>query len=61
MIGGTALEELFPARDVAYAAVAFYAGINLLTHLDPDRSRTDAIFALAERLAPLAGAMLQTR
>jgi AcrR family transcriptional regulator len=42
-----------PARDAGYAAVVFYLGVNLMTHLDADHARTDALFARARELAPL--------
>ena len=47
------LGDVVPVRDLAYAVVTFYLGVNLLTHLDPDRSRTDALFAQLQALAPL--------
>jgi AcrR family transcriptional regulator len=42
-----------PIRDVAYATVVFYLGVNLMAHLDPDHARTDAVFARAGELARL--------
>jgi AcrR family transcriptional regulator len=45
--------ELVPVRELAYAFVTFYLGVNLLTHLDEDRARTDALFARLGSLAPL--------
>ena len=45
--------ELVPFRDLAYAFVTFYLGVNLLTHLDRDRTRTDELFARVQALAPL--------
>jgi AcrR family transcriptional regulator len=42
-----------PARELAYGAVTFYLGVNLMTHLDPEAARTDALFARARELAPL--------
>lgn len=58
VIAGTPYEGLFPTGDIAYALVAFYLGVNLLTHLDQDNSRTEAIFLLAERLAPMVSVAL---
>lgn len=55
---GTPFEDLLPARDLAFAAVAFYVGVNVLAHLDDDRSRTDSLFALAESLAPMVAVLL---
>ncbi|MET7461132.1 TetR family transcriptional regulator [Nonomuraea sp. NPDC005501] len=54
VIGGSPLAKLLPPRDLAYASITFYLGVNLFTHLDADRSRTEALFALAERVAPRA-------
>ncbi|MDN3352780.1 TetR/AcrR family transcriptional regulator [Actinomadura sp. DC4] len=54
VIGGSPLAKLMPPRDLAYAAITFYLGINLFTHLDADRTRTDALFGLAARVAPRA-------
>jgi AcrR family transcriptional regulator len=55
VVAGTALEELLAPRELAYAAVTLYLGINLLTQLDADRSRTDGLFAAAERVSALLG------
>ena len=49
----TPLASLLPTRDLAYAAVTYYLGLNLLTHLDPERTRSDAIFERLAELAPL--------
>jgi AcrR family transcriptional regulator len=47
------LPELVPRRELAYAFVTFYLGVNLMTHLDEDRARTDALFARLEAVAPM--------
>jgi len=49
---------VLPIPELAYAAVTFYMGVNLLTHLDAEGTRTDALFARAEELAPLVGQLL---
>lgn len=54
VIGGSPLAGLMPPRDLAYAAITFYLGVNMFTHLDADRSRTEALFRLAGRVAPRA-------
>ena len=54
VIGGSPLASLMPPRDLAYAAITFYLGVNLFTHLDADRTRTAALFGLAARVAPRA-------
>ena len=38
-----------------YAIVTFYLGLNLLTHLDEDRERTEALVTRLQALAPLLG------
>ena len=53
VVSGTPLEGLLAPRELAYAAVTLYLGINLLTQLDADRSRTDRLFAAAERVSAL--------
>ncbi|MFH8368812.1 TetR/AcrR family transcriptional regulator [Streptomyces sp. NPDC018031] len=54
VIGGTPLARLTPPRDLANAAITFYLGVNLFTVLDTDRSRTESVFAMVQRLAPRA-------
>jgi hypothetical protein len=44
-----------PIRDLAYAIVTFYLGLNLLTHLDKDRERTEALVTGLRSLAPRFG------
>jgi AcrR family transcriptional regulator len=45
--------DVVPLRDLAYAVVTFYLGLNLLTHLDQDRERTEAVVASLEKLGRL--------
>lgn len=52
-LGWLGLPELVPRRELAYAFVTFYLGVNLMTQLDEDRARTDALFARLESIAPL--------
>ncbi|MFE3448285.1 TetR/AcrR family transcriptional regulator [Nonomuraea sp. NPDC059194] len=54
VIGGSPLAKLLPPRELAYASMTFYLGVNLFTHLDADRTRTEALFELAGRVAPRA-------
>ncbi|GAA1089462.1 TetR/AcrR family transcriptional regulator [Nocardiopsis metallicus] len=54
VLGGSPLARLLPAREVAYAAIAFYLGVNLFSVLDEDHSRTEGVFDLASALAPRA-------
>jgi AcrR family transcriptional regulator len=45
--------QVVPLRELAYALTTFYLGLNLLTHLDEDRERTEALVARLQGLAPL--------
>src|SRR5215204_4512892 len=51
------LPELLPREDLAYAFVTFYLGVNLMTQLDEDRARTDALFERLESVAPLLASL----
>ncbi len=53
--GWLELPELVPRRDLAYAFVTFYLGVNLMTYLDEDRARTDALFAQLAGLGAILG------
>jgi AcrR family transcriptional regulator len=55
VLDNSPLGGLLPRDDIAYAVVALYLGLELLTHLQGDRSRADALFAAAGRL----GAVMQ--
>src|SRR5207247_6473254 len=52
---GRVLPPDLPVQELAYAAVTFYMGVNLLTHLDAEGTRTDALFARVNELTPLLG------
>jgi AcrR family transcriptional regulator len=54
VVGGSPLGALLPADQVASAAITFYLGVNLFSVLDEDHERTEAVFALAGRIAPRA-------
>jgi AcrR family transcriptional regulator len=57
--GDGPLLELLPAREIAYAILCFYLGVNLMTQLEKDNSRVESLFELAGRLAPVVSPMLQ--
>jgi AcrR family transcriptional regulator len=56
-VAGTPLELLLPLRAVAIAAVAFYLGIEMLSHLDSDRSRPETVFEAATGAAAMVDAL----
>jgi AcrR family transcriptional regulator len=58
---GTPFKGLLPARDLAFAVVAFYIGIDLLTALDGDRARAEGLFSLAESFLPMIQSSFEAR
>jgi AcrR family transcriptional regulator len=50
--------QLLPARELAFAVVAFYLGIEMLNHLEGNRERAEPLFQMATELAPLVDSML---
>jgi AcrR family transcriptional regulator len=58
-VAGTPLEAFAPARDLAHAAITFYLGVNLLSHLDPEHKVTDRLFERALAMAPLLSVLDQ--
>jgi len=59
LLRGSAFEAMLPAKEVAYALVSLYFGVETLAHLDPDRAKTQALFDAGTRLAPLFDLLLQ--
>lgn len=55
-VAGTPFEDILPTRDLAFAVVAFYIGIELVTALQNDRSRVEDLFGMIERFMPLIDA-----
>ncbi|MDQ3962362.1 MAG: TetR/AcrR family transcriptional regulator [Actinomycetota bacterium] len=47
-----------PARDIAYAIVAFYLGLEQLSHLNGATNRAAPLFAAANQLVPLIAPLL---
>ncbi len=56
-VGGSPLDAVMSAGDVAYGIVALYLGLEMLTHLDGDRARALGLFAHAKTLATLLEAL----
>jgi AcrR family transcriptional regulator len=54
------LGQLLPGRTLAFAVVALYLGVDLLSHLDGDTSRAVALFETASRLTPLLDQLIPT-
>jgi AcrR family transcriptional regulator len=58
VLAGSPLESFVDARAAAGAVLAMYVGIDLLNHLDGDRSRATDLFDSGERLAGMFAPML---
>jgi AcrR family transcriptional regulator len=58
LIAGSVFESIIPPRDLAFAIIALYLGIDMLSHLDGDRTRAQSLLDLGVRAAPLAQALL---
>ena len=58
VLKGSPFEHMVPTRDIAFAVIAFYMGVNLLTHLDEDQERVRSLFELARSVAPLISPLL---
>jgi AcrR family transcriptional regulator len=54
-LAATPFSSVVPTEDAAYAVVALYLGLEMLSHLDGDRSRALALFERAGSLASLVG------
>jgi AcrR family transcriptional regulator len=60
VMAGSPFGDALPARQVAFAVVAFYCGINTLTNLSRERPEVEDLFRTASRLGPVLAALLQT-
>jgi AcrR family transcriptional regulator len=59
-LAGSPLASIIPVDDLAYAVVALYLGVEMLSHLDGDRTQGTAMFGHLTRLAPLLEALAPT-
>ncbi len=57
-LDGTPLAAFIPTREVATTVLAFYLGLEMLAHLDGDRSKGAAIFDSAKQMATMIDALL---
>jgi AcrR family transcriptional regulator len=58
MLTGTPLQLLASPRDIAFALVALYFGVDMLSHLQRDQTRAQALMDLAASLAAIADTIL---
>lgn len=58
LIAGSLLESIVPPREVAFAIVALYLGVDMLSHLEGDHTRAESLLDLGIRNAPLAAVLI---
>jgi AcrR family transcriptional regulator len=58
LVAGSPFESMVSPRDLAFAIIALYLGIDMLSHLDGDRAPAESLLDLGIRAAPLAQALL---
>jgi AcrR family transcriptional regulator len=58
LVAGSLFESMISPPDLAFAIIALYLGVDMLSHLDGDRTRTESLLELWVRAAPLAQALL---
>jgi AcrR family transcriptional regulator len=61
LLAGSPFELTLPAGDIAFAIVALYLGVDMLSHLEGEHARAESLLDLGERYAPLLGAMLPSQ
>jgi AcrR family transcriptional regulator len=61
LLAGSPFESMLPASDIAFAIVALYLGVDMLSHLEGDHARVESLLDLGERYAPLLGALLPSQ
>lgn len=60
-LGESPFGALLPPRALAHAIVAFYLGLEQMSHLATGTDETDPLFEAGTRLASLLGPMFQTK
>ena len=61
LLAGSLFVSMVSPQDVAFAIVALYLGVDLLSHLERDHTRAESLLRLGERYAPLISALLTSQ
>lgn len=61
VLAQTPFAQLMPAREAAYAVVALYLGIEMLSHLDSDQQMAESFFAALRPLSEFLGMLSSSR
>ena len=59
VLAGSPFAGALPTRQLAFALVSFYCGVNTVSTLDPGRPDVEDLFRMAQQLGPLISAILQ--
>jgi AcrR family transcriptional regulator len=58
VMSSVGITDLVPPRTLAYAVVALYLGVDLLSHLEKDDEKAETLLASAKQLADMATALV---
>ena len=61
LLAGSVFEAIVSPRDVAFAIVALYLGIDMLSHLAEDHGAAESLLDLGIRYAPFVGVLLPSQ
>jgi AcrR family transcriptional regulator len=61
LLAGSLFESMVPPRDVAFAVIALYLGIDMLSHLEGSHARAESLLDLGLRYAPLIAVLLPSQ
>lgn len=61
LLAGSSFESVIPPRDVAFAIIALYLGVDMLSHLEGSTVRAESLLDLGARYAPLAAMVLPSQ
>jgi AcrR family transcriptional regulator len=61
LLAGSPFESMVPSQDTAFAIVALYLGVDMLSHLEGTHDRAESLLHLGERYAHLAGTLLPSQ
>lgn len=53
--------SMLPAGEIAFAIVALYLGVDMLSHLEGGQARAESLLDIVERYVPLLGALMPSQ
>ncbi len=61
LLVGSPFESMIPPQDMAFAIVALYLGVDMLSHLEGSHAHAESLLGLGERYAHLARTLLPSQ